>query len=138
MIGKGDEVSRWVEEHGGCGKVVSGGSRGGSGWSQTRTVETESGRRFFVKTSSRPAELMFAGEAEGLRAMHATGTVMVPDVLYYGDFKESSGSFIVMEYMDLRGRYDQADLGRQLALVSESHLMQLNLFTIFRQLVYVS
>jgi hypothetical protein len=48
----------------------------------------------------------------------ATRTLRVPDVLHYGALPaRPSGSFIVMEHLELGGRADQAELGRQLALM---------------------
>mmetsp|Transcript_3873 Transcript_3873/g.11569 ORF Transcript_3873/g.11569 Transcript_3873/m.11569 type:complete len:360 (-) Transcript_3873:259-1338(-) len=115
MMGGPDELTRWIEQNAGAGRVVSSSGRGGSSWASSKAVETESGRKFFIKTSPRSADDMFTGEAEGLRAMHATNTVLVPDVLHYGDLEEGSGSFIIMDYLDIRGGYSQAELGRQLA-----------------------
>ena len=71
---------------------------------------------------------MFEGEALGLKAMHATHTLRVPEVFYYGDLSSASrppsgsalrggGSFIVMEHLNMRGSADPAKLGKQLALM---------------------
>ena len=53
----------------------------------------------------------------------ATRTIRVPEVFHYGPLPappgggalRRGGSFIVMEYLDLSGRCDQAELGRQVA-----------------------
>jgi fructosamine-3-kinase len=62
---------------------------------------------------------MFAGEALGLRAMAATKTVKIPEVFHYGELRGNgqNGSFIVMEYLNIKGPVDQAELGKQLALM---------------------
>jgi len=53
--------------------------QGGSGWARFATYDTESGKMLFVKTATRDAK-MFMGECAGLRAMHATNTLVVPKV----------------------------------------------------------
>lgn len=98
---------------------------GGAGWASTARLTTAAGERFFVKESSRPAAQMFAGEALGLRALAdasaravAAGLIddgaalRVPKVYAAEDVKSGRGSFIVMEWLDLGGRTDQAALGR--------------------------
>lgn len=58
---------------------------------------------------------MFAGEAEGLRAMFDTKTVRVPEVFYYGPLQSGKGSFIVMEDLNLRTIVSQSQLGEAVA-----------------------
>ena len=65
-------------------------SRGGSDWAEFSTYDTESGQKFFVKTSRRDAE-MFMGEGAGLRAMHATNTLVIPKVYHAGATPEGRG-----------------------------------------------
>jgi fructosamine-3-kinase len=48
--------------------------------------------------------------------MHNTHTIRVPNVLHYGAHGPE-GSFIVMEYLHIGGRYSQAELGTKLAQV---------------------
>lgn len=111
MGGDGD-IKRWFESQG-YGKVKKGSSLGGSGWSSTSRWSTEDAKSFFVKTSSRKYEKMFRGEAEGLRAMYGLSeSLRIPKVLHGGDYEDGRGSFIVMEYMEIRGRGDQKELGR--------------------------
>lgn len=119
-----DGAAAWIEEHMGMGKVTGTSFAGGSSWSSAYVYATESGRKLFVKTAlGRDPQSMFRGEAEGLRAVHATRTVRVPEVHHYGPLPSApgggalrgGGSFIVMEHLDLQGRCDQAELGRQLA-----------------------
>lgn len=58
---------------------------------------------------------MFAGEAEGLRAMFHTRAFAIPEVLHYGPLLDrgghpkDTGSFIVMDYLDIRGGGGQAE-----------------------------
>lgn len=47
--------------------------------------------------------------------MFDTNTVCVPRVFFSGSLPGGRGSAIVMEYLDMGGRADQAELGRQLA-----------------------
>jgi protein-ribulosamine 3-kinase len=93
---------------------------GGSNWSSAYVYQTSSGQSFFVKTASgRSASEMFEGEALGLRAMGATRTVRIPEVFHYGELpgRGNNGSFIVMEYLYMKGAVDPSELGRQLALM---------------------
>lgn len=111
-----DNALRWVEANVGAVELSS--AAGGSGWASFKRVKA-GGRELFVKTSSRPSNVMFLGEAVGLRAMHATDSVVVPDVLHFGD-GDGGGSYLVMEYLEFSGRVsDQADFGRRMA---EMHL----------------
>lgn len=121
---KPDGAAAWIEENMDVGKVTATKFAGGSSWSSAYVYTTESGKKLFVKTAlGRDPEAMFKGEAEGLRAMHATHTIRVPEVFHYGGLPSppgggalrGSGSFIVMEYLELGGRCDQAELGRQMA-----------------------
>ncbi|KAL4458241.1 hypothetical protein ABPG75_013106 [Micractinium tetrahymenae] len=124
MASQGDGAAAWIEQNMDVGKVTGTKFAGGSSWSSAYIYSTSSGRQLFVKTAmGRDPEAMFRGEAEGLKAMHATHTIRVPEVFHYGALPSppgggalrGSGSFIVMEYLNLRGRCDQTELGRQLA-----------------------
>lgn len=65
---------------------------------------------------------MFEGEAKGLQALAEPGAIRVPKVYHSGLLPEGgrSGSFIVMEALDLKGRASQADLGHRLALMHKA------------------
>ena len=116
-------IQEWIETNlPDEGRVVASGSRGGSGWAAFSTYETESGKKLFVKTSRRDAE-MFIGEGAGLRAMHATNTLVIPKVYYAGATPEGcreGNSFIVMDYLNFGARGDQAEFGRQLAMMHKA------------------
>lgn len=111
-------VATWIEENLQTGPVTSTQFMGGSSWSSAYVYETPGGK-FFVKTAQgRQAEEMFFGERHGLEAMAATGTLRIPKVFHCGALPDRpSGSFIVMEYLNIRGRADPAELGRRLALM---------------------
>jgi fructosamine-3-kinase len=117
-----DDAAAWVSEHAGAGAVRGRAALGSSDWATSVRLDTDSGASFFVKTSSRDAD-MFTGEAWGLRAMGATATLRVPHVLHSGALPSGRGSFIVMEHLQLRGSADQAVLGRQLALMHAVRLL---------------
>ena len=70
-------------------------------------------RRYFIKTNHRRHAAMFEAEAEGLLAMANIHTIKVPRPVCYGEHGEQC--YIVMEYLDLAGRGDNALFGRQLA-----------------------
>ncbi|GAB4824243.1 hypothetical protein N2152v2_011289 [Parachlorella kessleri] len=114
-----DAVTQWMEQHLEGGKVAKQAFVGGSGWSSAYTYVMTGGQKYFVKLAMGRDETMFKGEALGLRAMYDTGTVRIPKVHHYGALSGPgrAGSFIVMEYLDMRGRASQGELGRQLALM---------------------
>ncbi|KXZ53452.1 hypothetical protein GPECTOR_7g1351 [Gonium pectorale] len=116
-------ANAWIEENLGSGPVVKESFVGGSGWSSAYTVETRDGLKLFVKTALGRDEGMFKGEALGLQAMYDTNTLRIPKVYHYGLLGGAAGpaggrggSFIVMEYLDMRaGRLSMEALGRRLA-----------------------
>ena len=114
-MGADADAERWLVDN--VGPVGKKSRQGGSGWASF-TRFSAGGREFFVKTSSRPCDQMFSGEAHGLRAMFATKTVVVPEVLHCAD-AESSGSYIIMEHLELGGRAEPRLFGRKMA---EMHL----------------
>ena len=96
--------------------------------SPPKAYTTESGARYFVKTSLGRGRAMFDAEAAGLRALRAAAGdgLVIPDVLHVGVLASvpggrglggGPGSFIVMEHLDLgagRGASQRA-LGEGLA-----------------------
>jgi len=70
-------------------------------------------KRYFVKTNCSGAGSMFAAEARGLQEMASSHTVKVPEPVCYGD--DLAQSYIVLQYLDMTGRANQAVLGEQLA-----------------------
>ena len=60
---------------------------------------------------------MFAGEAQGLKALHATNSIAIPKVFAHGPLLDRDGlpalrgGFIVMEYLELRGSPSQSEFG---------------------------
>ncbi|KAG1675279.1 hypothetical protein FOA52_016311 [Chlamydomonas sp. UWO 241] len=110
----------WIEKNlPEFGKVTGERLWGGSDWSSAYIYETVSGKHLFVKTALGRDESMFKGEALGLQAMADTGSVRIPKQHHYGPLEGPGrrGSFIVMEALNLSGRCDQAELGRQIALM---------------------
>eukprot|EP00798_Chlamydomonas_sp_ICE-L_P025588 gene25588-11241_t len=112
-------IASWIEDNLDSGSVVREESQGSSSWSSASIYETDSGAKYFVKTSRSQDLAMFKGEALGLNAMHDTNTLAVPQVFHYGQLsgKGQQGTFIAMECLDIRGRCDMAELGRQLGLM---------------------
>ena len=72
-----------------------------------------SGRHYFVKTNQADREDMFAAEAEGLEELAESHTIRVPKPVCFGS--NPSQSYIVMEYLPLKGCANQSLLGEQLA-----------------------
>jgi len=118
--GGDDEIHEWVKGNLGS-EVVKSSGMGSSSWATFQRLELANGKKLFVKVCrNRSAEEMFAGEAEGLKAMYDTHTIRVPNVLHYGPYGKM-GSFLVMEYLNIGGRYSQAELGTK---VAQMHLAE--------------
>ena len=71
--------------------------------------------RYFVKLNDAVQVEMFAAEALGLKQMHATQTITVPEPICWGTAGNSS--YIVLQWLDLAGGNSQSwdEMGRQLA-----------------------
>lgn len=118
-MGISQDAEEWISAN--VGPVERSSRMGGSGWAAFMRVAVKgSEREYFVKTSNRPSDAMFLGEALGLRAMYAANAVRIPEVLHCGDGMQG-GSFIVMEYLPLGGRADPREFGRAMA---QMHLAQ--------------
>jgi fructosamine-3-kinase len=85
---------------------------GGGDISQAFSV-SDGAHRYFVKTNHADRLSMFDAEAAALRALAATRSVRVPQPLCSGAV--AGQAFLVLEYLDLRGSGDAAQLGVQLA-----------------------
>ncbi|MDP2031109.1 MAG: fructosamine kinase family protein [Thiobacillus sp.] len=70
-------------------------------------------RRYFVKANRVGCLPMFEAEADALRTLAATHTVRVPQPIISDT--AAGQSFLVLDYLDLRGGGDAARLGEQLA-----------------------
>ena len=113
-------IENWVKDAG-YGGIVRSQNAGRSDWASFRKVDVSrpphDGVSFFVKTSNKSAKDMFEGEALGLRAMfecsQGEDSLRIPEVFHWGDCP--GGSFLVMEYLELRGRSDEYALGRAMA-----------------------
>jgi len=73
----------------------------------------ENGQQYFVKTNQPDRADMFAAEAEGLGELAESNTLKVPEPVCFGSNPDQS--YIVMEYLSLKGPANQALLGEQLA-----------------------
>jgi len=76
-------------------------------------LNSDDGRRYFVKTHRSGRKSMFVAEAKGLAAMASSNTIRVPVPLCFGD--DGTQSYIVMEYLAMCGPANQVELGEQLA-----------------------
>jgi fructosamine-3-kinase len=74
-------------------------------------------RSYFIKTNDVRHAYMFEAEAEALREMSSSNTVRVPEPVCYGEYGDQS--YVVMEYLELGGRADMAEFGRQLAAMHQ-------------------
>lgn len=109
-----EEIEKVIVEKLNFGDVTTMTRAGTSGWAVMHRATTETGKRLFIKVSREDVS-MFEGEAAGLSAMFSTETIRVPEVFHCGPLSNVSGSFIVMEGLELSPTYDQGELGRNLA-----------------------
>lgn len=84
---------------------------GGGDINQAEMLVGNDGRRFFVKLNRADRLDMFEAEAEGLAEL--ASAVRVPEPVCTG--VEGPRAYLVLEFMELGGRGDVAELGRQLA-----------------------
>ena len=117
-----DEVKLWVDAN--LSRTLGGGvvntrsGPGGSGWAQTYVLEMKKGGKLFAKLARGRDKQMFEGEYEGLNAMEGTGAIGVPKAFHYDDlYGSTSGSWILMDFVDMYGSLDQAKLGLALGLM---------------------
>eukprot|EP00586_Coscinodiscus_wailesii_P007331 CAMPEP_0172492008 /NCGR_PEP_ID=MMETSP1066-20121228/22975_1 /TAXON_ID=671091 /ORGANISM="Coscinodiscus wailesii, Strain CCMP2513" /LENGTH=315 /DNA_ID=CAMNT_0013261363 /DNA_START=241 /DNA_END=1188 /DNA_ORIENTATION=- len=114
------ELEQWAKNSG-FGTIVSSKPSGSSGWASFRkvTVDKPGAPEFFVKSSKRTCKEMFEGEALGLKAMFECSKgedgLRIPEVFHYGDYADGTGSFLVMEFLNLAGRSDDYALGKAMA-----------------------
>jgi len=120
-MGVMDDAEKYITDNFGPIKSRRG-MGGGSGWASLTRYSADNARcDFVVKASgSRPLESMFLGEALGLRALRASGSMAVPEVFAFED-SFSGGSYMIMEYMEMSGRPDPETFGRRMA---EMHLAE--------------
>ncbi len=79
---------------------------GGGCINRAEVVETDDGRRFFVKSNPAPLPGMFEREAEGLAALAAAGAIRVPRPLEAGGGEGGVAPFLVLEAIDAGRRRD--------------------------------
>ncbi len=89
---------------------------------QSYRIRGDDGRQFFLKLNTVDRLAMFAAEAAGLSEIAATRTVRVPQPIAQGI--AGAHAFLVLEYLDLSGRGDEALLGEQLAALHRCQAKQ--------------
>lgn len=109
-----DEISTVIEKQLKLGKVVSMSRSGSSGWAVMHRATTDTGLHLFIKVS-RDSVGMFQGEFSGLSAMYETHTIRVPKVYHCASLNSISGSYIVMEALNLSPVFNMNKLGEHLA-----------------------
>jgi fructosamine-3-kinase len=76
------------------------------------------GRRFFVKFNRADRLGMFQAESDGLDEIRSAKTIRAPSPVCSG--VEGARAFLVLEYLELNGRGNAAELGRQLAALHQT------------------
>lgn len=103
------EISRLAEVGGGC-------------INQAFSVIGRDDRPFFVKVNSHEKLAMFDAEIAGLRLIATTNTLAVPRPIVHG--VAGKHAFVVLEYLQLGNRGNDALLGRQLAALHRSTVIR--------------
>ncbi len=89
---------------------------GGGSINDAWRLELADGRTLFLKTHSRPPRDFFAAESEGLKALAATRTIRIPEVIAQDE------DFLLLEWMDGREATDYwQTFGEQLARLHSHH-----------------
>lgn len=86
---------------------------GGGCINQAYVIEGD-GQRYFVKTNRSDFADMFEAEAEGLTELESAKALRVPHPVTSG--LDGGEAFLVLEFLELGGRGNHAELGRKLAL----------------------
>jgi len=87
---------------------------GGGGGAAVGTVEdAATGKRYFYKSGSLAQFDMLRAEYMGVKAMHDTHTIRVPEPICIGT--ADYNSFVVFEHLPMGGHGDPARAGRELA-----------------------
>ncbi len=94
-------------------KAVRQDGAGGGCINRAIIVIGQDGRRFFVKINHRSRLDMFAAEAAGLMELDREDGPRVPRPIVHG--VSGDDAYLVLEWLDLGGRGDAAELGRRLA-----------------------
>ena len=91
-------------------------SVGGGDIHQAYRLDTSSGE-LFLKLNQVTALPLFTSEAHSLNAIHQTQTIRCPNVIGYGE--NGQHAWLLMEYLPLTHRGDDAQRGRDLALMHQ-------------------
>lgn len=91
---------------------------GGGDINQAEHLTGRDGRHFFVKLNRAERRAMFAAEAEGLTELANSGALRVPRPICTG--LDGRRAFLVLEFLDLDGHGDPAELGRRLAALHQT------------------
>jgi fructosamine-3-kinase len=86
---------------------------GGGDINEAERLDGRDGRRFFVKRNRAERLAMFEAEADGLAELARAGAIRVPQPVCAG--VEGGRAWLVLEYLELDGRGEAAELGRRLA-----------------------
>lgn len=79
-------------------------------------LEDRHGQKYFIKLNDATLAAMFEAEAAGLREIAQTNTLLTPEPVCHGIAGDTA--YLVLTYLDLRGRNDNASqerLGQRLA-----------------------
>jgi fructosamine-3-kinase len=85
----------------------------GGGCINRAVVLGDTRRAYFIKLNSADRLAMFEAEAEGLAALREADAIRVPEPICTG--VAGGQSYLAIEYVDVGGRLDGAEAGRQLA-----------------------
>ncbi len=86
---------------------------GGGDINRAERLTGRDGRRFFVKLNRADRLAMFEAEADGLNEILSAAAIRAPRPVCCG--VDGQRAFLVLEYLELDGRGDAAELGHRLA-----------------------
>lgn len=99
-------------------KIVRKSELGGGDFADSYRADLEDGRTVFIKTHRKPPPGFFSTEAAGLKWLHDSGHVNVPQVLAFSD----EPPFLILEWVAIGvgDSYTEEAFGRELALLHQS------------------
>lgn len=112
-----DVVAKQISEHTGRPFRAAKQQSIGGGCINDAYKISDGDQSYFIKLNRADREDMFAAEAAGLAEMFDTQTIRVPQAIGAGS--SGSQSYLILEYIPLRGRADPSELGEQLAAMHQ-------------------
>ena len=108
-----DEIAAVISHATGEPLLPSALHNAGGGCINQAFILASGARRYFIKTNRAAVAWMFEAEAEGLDEILKSRSLRAPRPVCHGTAGDTA--YLVLEYLDLGGHGDPAEMGRQLA-----------------------